>query len=400
MGLILFSFLLTLDDALTRLKEQSYDASLYLIQMKIQQKTYSMGYSNLLPSMSSSGSKTTSYPGGYDTYSIRFSLNQNLSIDNWLNGINTHFKNSETYYTYLDNLSNLMLTAVNDYMDAYVTKRLLDVRKKALKRTGYYREKIDEMLKLGSASRADLLKAEVSWYQAQIDLERARKAYREALLTLKYLLKIDTSDSLELTAPIPGTKVLPLDTLKSIAYRERPDIKALHEKLVSLRIELASNLSSYLPSINFSGNYGYTGSDIPETKDEWDAGDSYSFTLSLSLPLFSGFNRVNNTIIKKLQIQMAEFELEKKKNQIDIEVEDAYYSLKEAEKMLKLARKNLELAKESSEASRLRYELGEASIIELLSGEEDLLNAEYSYESAVKDYIVSIYRLKKVIGRL
>ena len=400
MGLILFSFLLTLDDALTRLKEQSYDASLYLIQMKIQQKTYSMGYSNLLPSMSSSGSKTTSYPGGYDTYSIRFSLEQNLSIDNWLNGVNTHFKNSETYYTYLDNLSNLMLTAVNDYMDAYVTKRLLDVRKKALKRTGYYKEKIDEMLKLGSASRADLLKAEVSWYQAQIDLERARKAYREALLTLKYLLKIDTSDSLELTAPIPETKVLPLDTLKSIAYRERPDIKALHEKLVSLRIELASNLSSYLPSINFSGSYGYSGSDIPETKDEWDAGDSYSFTLSLSLPLFSGFNRVNNTIIKKLQIQMAEFELEKKKNQIDIEVEDAYYSLKEAEKMLKLARKNLELAKESSEASRLRYELGEASIIELLSGEEDLLNAEYSYESAVKDYIVSIYRLKKVIGRL
>ena len=400
MGLILFSFLLTLDDALTRLKEQSYDASLYLIQMKIQQKTYSMGYSNLFPSMSSSGSKTTSYPGGYDTYSIRFSLDQNLSIDNWLNGVNTHFKNSETYYTYLDNLSNLMLTAVNDYMDAYVTKRLLDVRKKALKRTGYYREKIDEMLKLGSASRADLLKAEVSWYQAQIDLERARKAYREALLTLKYLLKIDTSDSLELTAPIPETKALPLDTLKSIAYRERPDIRALHEKLVSLRIELASNLSSYLPSINFSGNYGYTGSDIPETKDEWDAGDSYSFTLSLSLPLFSGFNRVNNTIIKKLQIQMAEFELEKKKNQIDIEVEDAYYSLKEAEKMLKLARKNLELAKESSEASRLRYELGEASIIELLSGEEDLLNAEYSYESAVKDYIVSIYRLKKVIGRL
>jgi len=400
MGLILFSFLLTLDDALTRLKEQSYDASLYLIQMKIQQKTYSMGYSNLFPSMSSSGSKTTSYPGEYDTYSIRFSLNQNLSIDNWLNGVNTHFKNSETYYTYLDNLSNLMLTAVNDYMDAYVTKRLLDVRKKALKRTGYYREKIDEMLKLGSASKADLLKAEVSWYQAQIDLERARKAYREALLTLKYLLKIDTSDSLELTAPIPETKALPLDTLKSIAYRERPDIRALHEKLVSLRIELASNLSSYLPSINFSGNYGYTGSDIPETKDEWDAGDSYSFTLSLSLPLFSGFNRVNNTIIKKLQIQMAEFELEKKKNQIDIEVEDAYYSLKEAEKMLKLARKNLELAKESSEASRLRYELGEASIIELLSGEEDLLNAEYSYESAVKDYIVSIYRLKKVIGRL
>ena len=400
MGLILFSFLLTLDDALTRLKEQSYDASLYLIQMKIQQKTYSMGYSNLLPLISSSGSKTTSYPGGYDTYSIGFSLNQNLSIDNWMNGVNTHFKNSETYYTYLDNLSNLMLTAVNDYMDAYVTKRLLDVRKKALKRTGYYREKIDEMLKLGSASKADLLKAEVSWYQAQIDLERARKAYREALLTLKYLLKIDTSDSLELTAPIPETKVLPLDTLKSIAYRERPDIKALHEKLVSLRIDLASNLSSYLPSINFSGSYGYTGSDIPETKDEWDAGDSYSFTLSLSLPLFSGFNRVNNTIIKKLQIQMAEFELEKKKNQIDIEVEDAYYSLKEAEKMLKLARKNLELAKESSEASRLRYELGEASIIELLSGEEDLLNAEYSYESAVKDYIVSIYRLKKVIGRL
>ena len=400
MVILLFSMVLTLDDALLKLKEQSIDASIYLLQMKQQQKTYSSGYSSLLPSLTSSASKTTSYPGGLKTYSMRFSLNQDLSVNSWINGINTHFKNNQVYYSYLDNLSSLMLTCVNYYMEAYTTKRLLNVRETEVKRTKYYKDKIEEMKNLGSASRADLLKAEVSWYQAQIDLETAKKSYREAVLNLKHLLRIDLADSLELSAPIPQIEEFSLDSLKKIAYRERPDIRALREEVRTLKIELVSNITSYLPSINFSSSYGYSGSDIPGTREEWDTNDSYSFTLSLSMPIFSGFNRVNNTIIKKMNLSMAELELEKKKSQIDIEVEDAYYSLKEAKNMLKLAEKSVELARESAEASRLRYELGEASIIELLSGEEDLLNAEYSYENAVKQYIISIYKLKRAIGRL
>ncbi len=54
----------------------------------------------------------------------------------------------------------------------------------------------------------------------------------------------------------------------------------------------------------------------------------------------------------------------------------------------------------SKEKAEERYRLGEASIIELLSAEEDLLQAQYSSTQALFDYYISIYKIKQLMGRM
>jgi outer membrane protein TolC len=54
----------------------------------------------------------------------------------------------------------------------------------------------------------------------------------------------------------------------------------------------------------------------------------------------------------------------------------------------------------SKEKAEERYRLGEASIIELLSAEEDLLHAQYSSTRALSDYYIPIYKIKQLMGRM
>jgi len=67
---------------------------------------------------------------------------------------------------------------------------------------------------------------------------------------------------------------------------------------------------------------------------------------------------------------------------------------------LQLAETTLSFAEESHKAASERYRLGESSMIELLGAEEDLLKAQYSLTEARFDWYLSLYRLKRLMGRL
>jgi outer membrane protein TolC len=60
----------------------------------------------------------------------------------------------------------------------------------------------------------------------------------------------------------------------------------------------------------------------------------------------------------------------------------------------------LDFATESHQATSERYNLGEASIIEFLEAEEDLLEAQYSMTEARFDWYLSVYKLKRLMGIL
>jgi len=85
---------------------------------------------------------------------------------------------------------------------------------------------------------------------------------------------------------------------------------------------------------------------------------------------------------------------------VDASVEGECLSYREALEKLYLARETLEFAKESHEATNERYKLGEASVIEFLEAEEDLLEAEYSMTQARFDWYLSIYKIKRLTGEL
>jgi len=399
MVLIFLSLTLTLEDAIDRMLKVSETSKILLYKMKTEQKINSYNYSNLLPSLEFNYSYSKIFPSKRESYSVNFSNSENLSLWNFLEGVETYFLNNESEFNYYNSLNEIIYNTITLYLNCYTARKMLDVRSKALERSNNYKSKIEEMFKLGLSSKADLLKAEVSNLQAQLEFIKAEKNMKEFFAQLRSLLDLK-DEEIELVLPSLDFTLDSFDILKEKILRENYEIISIKNKIASLRLKLAENISQYIPSFYLKGSYGYSGAKFPETKEEWDANDSYSINFSLSMPLFSGFKRVNNTIVQKMQLDMEILNLKKKEKDLVIELENAFNSYIESKKLLEIAEKNVQVSNESMEATKLRFEMGEASVIELLSSEEDLLNAQFNLENALKDYILSIYKIKKLEGRM
>ena len=400
--LLFFSITLSLDDAINM---GLRDSPLYLQaknNLMIQQKTNSFVYSDLLPKAYGSyvySEFKGSFPGIEPIYARDYnvSLDWRLELTDFINAYSTHYRNNSAYFSFLDSRNEVIFQVVTSYLNSLMMGRLLLSKEKAVERSKNNLRLVEEKLKLGSASRAELLKSKVDHLQAQYDLLRARKEDRVAKLNLKKLIGLDPMDSLELATPSIEFELPERDTIMKKALKSDPTLNMYNAEKTSARLDLLSNTTNQLFSLSVVGSYGYTGDDFP-TSSTWDEGYYSSVRLSISVPIFTGFSRVNEIMISRLRLSTADIQVQDREKEIRILAEDGYLGYKEAVEKVELTKATLDLADESYKATLERYQLGEASIIELLSAEEDLLQAQYSATQALFDWYLSIYKLMRLMG--
>jgi len=165
------------------------------------------------------------------------------------------------------------------------------------------------------------------------------------------------------------------------------------------KYDLLGGTTEDLFSVSFFTDFQHTGDEFPSSSTLRDSYD-YSIGLSITVPIFTGFSRFNTYTINRLKKDLADINLQDRERELTVAVEDGYLSYQETEEKLDLAEATLEFARESHDATNERYTLGEASIIEFLEAEEDLLEAEYSLTQARFDWYLSVYKIKRLTGEL
>ncbi len=402
--LLMLSVSLSLDEAIDRALIES---PLYLLaknNLMIQQKTNSFVYSNLIPNAYGSYNYSEfrgSFPGIEPIYTRDYSvsLNWDLKLTDFVDAYSTHYRNSSAYFSFLESKNEVIFQVVTTYLNSLKMGRLLSSKEKAVERWRNDLRLIEERLRLGSASKADLLKSKVNHLQAQYDLLIAKKEDRVARLNLKKLIGMDLTDSLFLIEPSLEFELPEKETITQKALENDPYLNMYNAEKTSAKLDLLSNTTNQLFSLSVNGKYGYSGDDFP-TSSTWDEGYYSSVRLSIVIPIFTGFSRVNDIMISRLRLSVAEIEVRDREREIRISAEDGYLGYKESVENVELTKATIDLANESYTATEERYRLGEASIIELLSAEEDLLQAQYSATQALFDYYLSIYKMKRIMGRL
>lgn len=408
MILLLFisSITLSMDEAINKALIKS---PIYLQaknNLLIQQKTNSFIYSGLLPQVY----------GSYEYYRSRgrirglelfdttkaynVSIDWDLKLTDFIDAYSSHYRNNTAYFSFLNERNEVIFQTVSTYLNSLMMENLLLSKEKAVERSKNNLRLVEERLKLGSASRAELLKSNVDYLQAQYDLLRAKKEDRVARLNLKKLIGIDPMDSIKLV--IPSIEFEPPERIYIVeeALRNDPIFNMYNAEKTSAKLNLLSTSTNQLFSLSIRSSYGYSGEKFPSSSSVWDEGYYSSLRLSITVPLFTGFSRVNQIMISRLRLSLAEIQSEDRERAIKIAAEDGYLGYKESLEKLELTRATEDLADESYKATEERYRLGEASIIELLSAEEDLLQAQYSSTQALFDYYISIYKIKQLMGRM
>lgn len=403
---VLFSLNLSLEKAIEMGLRESPSYLQRKKEFLIQQKTNALNYSELLPTASLGyvDERTRSRFEGaeiYDSTNSYYNLRMewDLTPGDLLNAFSTHYGNNSAYFSFMDKRNQTIYEIVSRYLNALKLEKLFESRKTAVKRTRNNLKLIEEKKRLGSASKAEVLQGKVNNLQAQYDLMETKKNQRLYLLRLKKLIGLEASDSISLEEPKVDSAIPGKDSIRLLAMENDPLLNQYSSEVKKARFDFTNASINNLFTVSFGAIYQYQDEKAPNSyrlNNNYD----YSIGFSVTIPLFTGFSRVNEMFLSELEVDLAEIKLREREEELRILVEEDYMVYKEAKQKFQLAETTLNFAEESYKAANERYRLGEASMIELLGAEEDLLRAQYSLTEARFDWYLSLYRLKRLMGRL
>jgi outer membrane protein TolC len=118
------------------------------------------------------------------------------------------------------------------------------------------------------------------------------------------------------------------------------------------------------------------------------------------VPIFDGFAKDARIKSAKLELQKTQNNIEGMKNQINNEVEQSRINIRSAVITMDEQTKNMQLAEQVYNQTKIKYEQGLGSNLEITNAETDLREAQNNYFTALYDAIVARIDYLKATGKL
>lgn len=197
-------------------------------------------------------------------------------------------------------------------------------------------------------------------------------------------------------------------------YTNRAEWQLLETQQKLQELDIKNQYSHSMPSLVAFANLGYStqsqsfgGLFKTETNfggnefigpDKWY---SYSnFGLSLQIPLFSGLQRNYQIQQSKLSLLKVKNEKANLKQAIDFSIQQNTTTYQNALESLNSQRENLTLAQKVARITKIKYEQGVGSNIEVIDAESSLRESQVNYYNALFDAIISRIDLDKAYGKI
>ncbi|MBD3349082.1 MAG: hypothetical protein GF400_07810 [Candidatus Eisenbacteria bacterium] len=276
------------------------------------------------------------------------------------------------------------------YYGLLKAEALRDVQMEAVELAKEQLRKTESLFELGSASRSDLLKAQVQVGQAELQLITAERTAETSRAALCLSMGIDVTTDLEAADPPEQAAAEDLEAYDlEEALARRPDIRSAEEQLTAARRSLFSARSDRLPSLGFSMSYSRSRDDFGELFE--DVRDDYTRTMSLSLsvPIFNGMSTKASVDRWEATLRTYELSLLDLRQQAEYEIETARLFVREQKERVAVTQQAVAQAEEDLRVSEERFRLRAASMLELIDARvaysrarADLVEARYDHEVA------------------
>lgn len=249
----------------------------------------------------------------------------------------------------------------------------------------------------GTATRADRLQAQTALAQTQLARVQAQGRRRSSLGALANLMGLPANTALRLAPPpvVEPTEdfVAQLDPLVIASIEARPDLAASKANLEAARGEVRVAQSAGLPTLSTNVAQNYSDNGRRES-------DSTTVGLSVSLPLFSGFENTYRVRAAEAQVEARRAEFERLRNQISLEVYQAHSELATQTQSVFTAQSLIRSAEESESVARERYKAGVGTIIDLINAQDSTAGARRQLIQARSDWASARTRLAQAVGTL
>ncbi|MEW6660505.1 MAG: TolC family protein [Thermodesulfobacteriota bacterium] len=283
------------------------------------------------------------------------------------------------------------------YFGLQLARESFRVRRQAKETAARHLKIAQARFRDGSVIKADVLSAEVQLARLTQEELSAASQVQIAQSALGTVLGRPGEGNRDL-APAPREPApLPpqLADLQQKAQEKRPDLKRLELAARVAQQEYQKARLNYLPRLKVVAEY-----DVDQRRLFGSSADSYTVMALLNLNLFNGLAdlaRVRETRAKETQAREFKRELE---DRVRHQVTESILNLKTAHERLQVARAAVAHARESLRLIRLRYEEGLTILVDLLTAEDALKNAELGQVTALFDTYLAQAGLDLALGTI
>jgi outer membrane protein len=315
--------------------------------------------------------------------------------------------------------NDVALAARRQFYEVVREVRLADVSNAAVRLARDDERRVRALFEVGSVSRSDLLKAQVRTAQSELDSLTAHQAVTVQRINLATLLGIREQslgdiDTLLTAAPVPIEE----PSLIAEAAKNRPDLRAADLELISSRAGLNSARFLRLPYVTVGGQATFNststsqfdqpqqdtlGNEVPGTRVTSNTASqtdrSIGARVALNWDFFDALATDSRVAAARARLLRAQDARNALHRNLESEVHEAVLTYREAIERNRVAQRSLESATENMKLTQEKYNVGSATILELIDAQVQLQRAQSDVVSALAAIRVAEAQLNRVRGR-
>ena len=393
------------------------------LDLQSAKQTVKGSYSNILPSLMFTGSSSESgFPDQEVVYnpatgeimlgnissmtstSTGISLSQNIYDGGiWWNTI-SQSKNSYKIAEQFDRQVkiNIIREVHQTYFNYLKTMQLLDVAQSNLNSSQQQLALTKKRFELGSARKTDLLKAEVRFGQARVEVVNNNSALENAYLNLKNAMGIiGTGKDFKVEDVANALVLIPdFETGFETIQKLNPSVLAKQRQIKNAELSEKITKGARMPNISASANYSGNAEDLETLSGEWDENWQRNFSLSISIPIYTGNTLSTRIQQARLNVKKQESEYLTQLQDLSVQLHGILDRLNNYQAVIPINETVLSSAEEDLKLAQQRYSLGSATILEVLDAQVSVVIARSSLIRSKHDSLIEQANLKALLGTL
>ena len=287
------------------------------------------------------------------------------------------------------------------YVQILYSAEAINVHKSSLETSKKNEERGKEFVNVGKMSKADLSQLTSQRAQDDYNIVEAESNLRNFKRQLKELLQITSDEEFDVVVPSAtdemALQVIPaMNSVYAAALEQRPEIKNAQLGIETSDLNIKIAKAQKLPTIGVSANAATNTTSM--SNNAWGSQLKTNFNLgagvNLSIPLFD--NRTTKTAVNKANIQKMNYMLDLKDKQTALysTIENYWLQAVTNQNKFKAAKVSTESQQTSYDLLSEQFRLGLKNIVELMSGKDNLLQAQQNELQSKYLTILNINMLK------
>jgi outer membrane protein TolC len=293
----------------------------------------------------------------------------------------------------------LAATVVGNYYSVLVAQRKLVNAQSSVQEAEQLVDLTTKQERGGEAAHADVVKAQIQLEQRRIDLENARAEQEKARIALGVLLFQDygqpytAADDLEAPVALPA-----LPEVQALATRNNPDLRAAQASITQQGYEIRATRAELYPTLSFDYFYGLNANQFAVHNIEGQNQLGSAVQAQVTVPLWNWGATRSKIRQSEYRLQQARYDLSLAQRTLMGNLNSFYIEANTAALQVDALRRTVDLSAESLRLTRLRYQAGEATVLEVVDAQTTLVQARNALADGLMRYRAAIANLQTLTG--